>query len=397
MAVLGGVLAACLSPQAAAAEGLTLEAALALARERSFEILASRRRVSEAGARLRTRPALRDNPVVEGAVGARDASPDDFEVGLSQTFELGGRGGSRRDAYTAALSREEADAALVEREVLRQVRVAFLRGLHAVERLRQARLLEAGAAELERIVRRRHETGDVADLDLNVASSVRARARADLKDAEAAQASALTELRVRVGLGAGEPLSLTGDLLEERSYDVARLVSAIEEHPELRSLEAQLREAEAELRLGKGFAWPDLTGTVRYERDEGDRILWAGLSVSLPVFDRGQQLREVGRASADGLRAEVEAKKRVLQNQLQGALTLYELRLAAVGELASNAATLADSEVLGRRSYEAGQIGLAELLLLRKSIAEARLQWLDSLLELGRVRAELDALAGGSR
>jgi cobalt-zinc-cadmium efflux system outer membrane protein len=121
------------------------------------------------------------------------------------------------------------------------------------------------------------------------------------------------------------------------------------------------------------------------------------LSVSLPVFDRGQQLREVGRARADGLRAEVEAKKRVLQNQVQGALTVYELRLAAVGELASNAATLADSEALGRRSYEAGQIGLAELLLLRKSIAEARLQWLDSLLELGRVRAELDALAGGSR
>ena len=103
------------------------------------------------------------------------ASPADFEVGLSQSFELGGRGGSRRDADTAALAREEADAAQVERDVLREVRIAFVRGLHAAERLRQARSLEAGAAELERIVRRRHETGDVADLDLNVASSARAR------------------------------------------------------------------------------------------------------------------------------------------------------------------------------------------------------------------------------
>ena len=395
--VLGAVLAACLSSRAAAAQELTLDAALVLARERSFEVLASRRRVREAEARLSSRPALRDNPVVEGARGAREASPADFEVGLSQSFELGGRGGSRRDANTAALEREQADAAQVEREVLREVRVAFVRGLHAAEWLRQARSLEDGAAELQRIVRRRHETGDVADLDLNVASSARARSRADLKDAEAAQASALTELRVRVGLGAGEPLSLSGTLLEERFYDAARLMSAIDERPEVRSLEAQLREAEAELRLGKGFAWPDLTGTVRYERDEGDRVVWAGLSVSLPFFDRGQQLREVGRARADGLRAEVEAKKRALQNQVRGALTLYELRVAAVGELASNLATLADSEALGRRSYEAGLIGIAELLLLRKSIAEARLQWLDSLLELGRVRAELDTLAGGSR
>jgi cobalt-zinc-cadmium efflux system outer membrane protein len=227
--------------------------------------------------------------------------------------------------------------------------------------------------------------------------SAHARARAEVKAAEAAEASALTDLRVRLGLPPSEPLSLAGQLWEERSYDVPRLMAGIGERPEVRVLEAQLREAEAEVRLGKGLAWPEISPGFRYERDEGNRLIWAGLTLTLPVFDRGQQLRALGRTRAEGVRAEAEALKRALQNQVQGALALYELRLAAVKELAANADTLADSEGLARRSYDVGQIGLGELLLLRRETAEARRQWLDSVLDLAQAQAELDSLAGGSR
>jgi cobalt-zinc-cadmium efflux system outer membrane protein len=397
VAVLGTALLVGISSHAAADDGMTLDDALARARERSLDVLAARRRVAEAEARLSTRPALRDNPVLEGAVGARDRLPDDFEVGVSQTFELGGRGGSRRDIERAGLAREQAEAAQVERAVLRDVRAAFLRGLYAAERLRLARSMEADAAELVRIARRRHEAGDVAALDLNVAGSAASRARAEVKAAEAAQASALGELRVMLVLDPSEPLALAGPLRQARAYDAAALQAAIAERPEIRALEAQLLEAEAEARLGKGHAWPDLTPALRYERDEGERVLWAGLSVSLPLFERGQQMRAVSEVRAERLRSELVARKRVLATQVAGTLGLFDLRQAAVGELEANASTLADSETLARRSYEVGQIGLAELLLVRREAAEARRQWLDSLLELATVRAELDALAGGSR
>ncbi len=397
VAALGAALAVGLSSQAAAADGLTLEAALARARERSLDILAARRRVAEAEARLQTRPSLRDNPTVEVALGSRDTAPDDFEVGISQTFELGGRGGSRRDIERAGLSRAQADAVQVERGVLRNVRAAFMRGLHSAERLRLARSMEADAGELVRIARRRHEAGDVAALDVNVASSAESRARAEVKAAEAAQASAFTEIRVLLVLELSEPLTLTGPFQEQREYNAAALVAAVTGRPEIRALEAELLEAEAEVRLGKGHAWPDFTPALRYERDEGRRVLWAGLSVSLPLFDRGQQLRAVAEVRAERLRWELEARKRVLGTQVAGTLAQHDLRLAAVGELEANASTLADSETLARRSYEVGQIGLAELLLVRREAAEARRLWLDSRLELAEVRADLDALAGGSR
>lgn len=397
VAVLGAALAVCVSSYSLAGEALTLESALALAKERSLGILAARRRVAEVEARARMRPALPHNPAVDGARAGREESPSDFEVGLSQTFELGGRGGARRDIDRAGVARETAEAAEIERNVLRDVRATFLRGLYARERLRLARSMEADAAELQRIAQRRQEAGEIAALDVNVASSAHSRARAELKGAEAAQASSLTDLRVLLGIPFAEPLALAGELWEERSYDAAALMAGIGERPEVRALEAQIREAEAEVRLGKGLAWPEISPGIRFERDDGDRLVWAGLSITLPAFDRGQQVRAVGRARADGFRAEAEARKQGLQTQVQGALELHELRLAAVRELAANADTLAESEALARRSYDVGQIGLGELLLLRRETADARRQWLDSLLDLAQTRAELDSLSGGSR
>jgi outer membrane protein, heavy metal efflux system len=380
-----------------AEEVLTLESALSLARQRSPGLLAARARQAEAEARLRARPALRDNPVIEGALGSREGSESgDFEVSLSQTLELGGRGGARRSAEEAALARETADALEAERTVLREVRAAFLRGLHAAERQRLARSQEADAVRLHEIAERRHLSGDVAALDVNVAASGLARARAELRAGDAAQAAAHGDLRALLDLAPEAPLALAGLLVSDGPYDAAPLRESLGRRPEQRALEAQLREAEAEVRLGQGLAWPDVTPKVRYERDEGDRVWWAGLSISLPAFERGQQVRAAASARADRIRAEIESRKRVLEVRLETALTVHDLRAAAVRELSDNAARLADNEALARRSYEVGQIGLAELLLVRRETADARHQWLDSLLELALARTDLESL-GGSR
>lgn len=397
VAALCGALAVGL-PSGLAADVLTLETALERARQRSIAVRAARGRAAEAEARLKARPALRDNPEVEAALGSREnASSNDFDVGLAQTFELGGRNGARRAIDEAGVGRHTAEADATERTILREVRTAFLRGLHAAERLRLARATETDAAELDRIAERRHAAGDVAALEVNLAASGLARARAGVKAAEAVEAFALAELRTLLDIAAPTPLAIEGSLTDDRSYDANRFLTAIDDSPAIRALAHQLREAEAEVRLGRGMAWPDLTPSVRYERDQGDRVLWAGLRVTLPLFDRGQQLRAEGGLRADRLRLEIEAMKRALVNQVQGLVAQHELRAAAVRELAANAERLADSEVLARRSYEVGQIGLAELVVLRRETLDARKDLLDSLMELAEARGELDTLAGGLR
>ena len=53
-----------------------------------------------------------------------------------------------------------------------------------------------------------------------------------------------------------------------------------------------------------------------------------------------------------------------------------------------------DDETLSRESYEAGQISLAELLLVRREILETRSDYLSHLLETAIAAADLEASAG---
>jgi outer membrane protein TolC len=55
---------------------------------------------------------------------------------------------------------------------------------------------------------------------------------------------------------------------------------------------------------------------------------------------------------------------------------------------------LDENEQLTTRSFDVGQIGLPDLLLIRREILETRLQYLDALLEAALARTDLDASSG---
>jgi len=375
---------------------LTLEAALARARQQSQAIASARGRIEEARGRLRGASTLRDNPVLESAIGRRSqgGTPADLDVGVSQTFELGGRRGARIAGAQAEVARAIASADDTSRMVLRQVADGFFRAVHAELRVNVARAAETHAADVHRIAERRHAAGDIAVLEVNVAASAQARARSEVLTAQASRAVALGELRVLLDLAPGEPLSVSGELRERRSYELGELTSRALERPDLRALEAELGAAEAEIRLGRSFSWPDVSPAVRYERDEGKRVLWGGLTVTLPFFNRGQELRAVGEARARRIRTEIGALRHAIQNEIETALEAYRLRLQAAEELQSTLGALDDNEHLARRSYEAGQIGLAEFLLVRREVLETRLAALDRLLDAAQAGSELESRAG---
>ena len=55
---------------------------------------------------------------------------------------------------------------------------------------------------------------------------------------------------------------------------------------------------------------------------------------------------------------------------------------------------LDDNESLALKSFEAGEIDLGELLLIRREILETRLAYLERLLDASLTRFELEAAAG---
>jgi outer membrane protein, heavy metal efflux system len=388
------VIATALPSRAAGQEPpLTLEAALQRARERSVAVVAARSRLEEARARVRGARVLRDNPVLDAAVGHRyeDGGPTDFDFGLRQTFELGGRRGGRIAAAEAGLARETAALDAVRGRTLREVALAFVRGLAAEERVRLSRTSSGYAADVERLTERRYAAGDVAALDLNLAAGALAKARSEERAAEAAEVLAKSELRALLGLDTRTPLALEGGIGPRPLPDLADLRKAAEERPEVRAIEAELREAEGESAVGRGMRWPEVTPAVRLERDDGTLVLWGGLTVTLPVWSRGQAALSVAEARASRLSAELEAARHVARVEVEGAYEAHRLRLAAVAALERSAAHLEENATLARRSYEVGQIGLSEWLQVRRETLETGLLHLLRLLDARE--AEIDLLA----
>jgi cobalt-zinc-cadmium efflux system outer membrane protein len=239
---------------------------------------------------------------------------------------------------------------------------------------------------------RRFKAGDIAVLDVNIARASLARVRADREAAEALKASTLGDLRQLLGIE--NDIDVDGSLSRPAEVDLSAALHAAAQRAELRGLEAGIQEAEAELRLGLSFSKPEYGLAMRYSREEGDHIVLGGMKVTLPMFSRGQEERAVGSARAARLRAELEAARARIQVEVRAAFEAYQRRLAAVHVLETDAIPgLDENEKLTSRSFEVGQLGLLELLLIRREILDTRSQYLDALLEAALARIDLDASA----
>ena len=379
--------------------GLSLDDVLARARERAPVILAARRQIDEARGRLvGASVLLRDNPVVQGAAGPRRREHDtstDLDVGISQTFELGGRRAARIDGATAGVDVQAARGDDAARRLLRDVSAAFFRAVAADERVRLARTAEGFLGDLQQVAARRYRSGDIPVLDLNLALTAMARARSDRWAAEADVVATRGALQVLLGGEVDEPLRLRGALHGRRRYDLDALLARAPERADLRELAAEVGEAEAEVRLGTGAAWPDLGVGVRYGREEGADIALGALSVTLPLFAHGQEQRATGAARASRLRFELDAQRRVVRAQVRTAFDIYQHQVAAAEELEREVLPrLDENEALSRRSYEAGQLSLPELLIIRRETLDTRRVHQDRLLDAVLAGVELEAAAG---
>ena len=391
--------AVCLHAGIAGAQSrsLTLGDVLARAREQAPQIVSARLALEEARGRL-LGASLRyqTNPEIDAALGNRNGSGTrftDFEVGLGQSFEPGARRSARIAGASAAIAQGSANIDEVTRTVLRVAASAYYRAVHANERIKLLNTTHALAANVHAIADRRFKAGDIAVLDVNIARTSLARVRAEREGAEASKALALGELRQLLRLE--NDIGVDGSLTRPGDTDLNAALQTASQRPELRGLEAAIAEAEAELRLGVTFSKPQYGVAVRYSREEGDQIVLGGMTVTLPMFSKGQEQRAVGSARAARLRADLDAARTRVQLEVRAAFDAYNRRIAAVRVLEVEAIPgLDENEQLTTRSFEVGQLGLPELLLIRREFLDTRSQYLDALLEAALARIDLDASAG---
>jgi Outer membrane protein len=396
--VLTGLVLSAILPAEAQAQPvvLTYEAALERARSAAPAIVAARMRVEEARGRIiGASLPFPTNPTigVEGGRRSGGASSADYGVEVAQELDMPARWHARIDVARAVVSQEEQHASESERQVLREVATSYLRALEARERADSATNGKRLADEALHIAERRYAAGDVAQLDVNLARTAVARAEAETRAASATLIGHVTQLQVLLGITA--PVTIGGSLRDARPLTKNDLLARAAERSDVHALDAEIAEAEAEQRLAKTLRWPDFGLRASYKREGEERIVLGGVGMSLPVFNRGQEASAVASARLARLHVERDALTRTVEAEIHGAIASHDALSGAAEEYQRSVLPLVEeNERLALESYDVGQIGLADLLLVRRESLDARRTFIDQLIEMRLAEVELRAKAG---
>lgn len=373
---------------------LTREQAVARALTENSEIQSLEAAVEAAqGVLGADRRFLRNNPVVDGAVGPRNGPEDDtvdWSVGLTQELEIAGQRGDRialREAELfAARARLEARAA----DLAADVRQAFGAALAARERQQLAFEATRLAQEALDAANARLEAGAGTKLEVNTARVELGRAMHERGVAEQRQAAAESNLALLLAAGADADLQLSGKLGGQLSSSAAALREQAEQRMDLVAAELQLDAAKAAADLAAAEGFPNIAVGASYSQEEGDRIVQGTLAVPLPLFDRNQEGRALATAQMRQARAQLTALERRVANELRLALSRYETARATVDAFGGDALqALQQNLEMVNEAYRAGKIDFLQLLLVRRETLASQLAWIDAQEDLDRAEAEV--------
>lgn len=325
------------------------------------------------------------NPELELSGGPRTGagvSATDVEVGLWQTFELGGKRSKRTAVADARVDVAEAELARTRQLVFWRVREAFAHALIARERLRAAREGEDVALELLALTRERLAQGKGTKLEVNQAIAEVGRARRDRLAAEQGYEAACFELSSAVGVDGAVKLEPTG-ALDELPADLGAeddlVTRALANRPDLLALRHERRAADAGRAYQDSLRVPDLAVGATYAREEGVDVFLVGVSMELPLWNRHQGQRQTARALASRARVVEDYGRSEIERQVRVAYRRYVKARAAVEAFDTAAlGTLRENLQLTRESFESGKLSIVEFAVLRSSFVEVQLAYLDA-------------------
>jgi cobalt-zinc-cadmium efflux system outer membrane protein len=366
----------------------TLEDALAAALTQHPVIEAARARVTAARGSRRTAGTL-PNPIATYGVEdtsfpGQEPAPDlEAERSAYVTFPLEAlfQRRPRIDRADEGVRAAEAELATAERHTAREVARAFYRvalaqvavvaaeeNRSAVERLVEylrVRVAEGASPEADLI--RAEVERDQTATEVTLADVDLVRARSDLQPFLGSPPPSLDTLRVTVAEPslASAPLATLEQFTRHGSL-----------RPELVSARAKVGAAQAAVAYERRLVIREAGASFGLKRTNGVNSMIAGLSVSVPIFDRNRG--EIDRATAEHLAAERELAwiERVVTAEVTGAYEVARRLSARVSDLQRTFLSRAEeSSRITLAAYQEGGATLLQVLDATRTLAAARLSY----------------------
>jgi outer membrane protein, heavy metal efflux system len=378
------------------ADSLTADRVVAIARARAPQVRIAESAVLEARGRLAGARALgMENPTIEGVAATEDPFERRTQWELSVPIGIGLGWAGRVGVARAELEREQQRLADARRGAVGAALAAYYRALHAARQVDLGRERLSVAADLRQSALDRHRAGEVPRLEVLLTETEEVRAESQLLKDEEVLTRERIALAAALGLPSENRVLLEGDLgdrsLIERTLDGA----APARRADVLAADREVRAAKASGTLARGDLLPGLAFRLNYGHENGEPLVQPGLSITVPLFQYGQESRGLARAREDRAKAELERTANAAAAEVEGLEKVFQSAGHAVDSLATRALPrVAESEGMVRESYRAGKMDLPALLLVRRDLLDTRREYLDRLLDAALAGIDLAVAKG---
>lgn len=381
---------------------LSLREALARALRNNpdLRVFSPAKRIAEAE---RLQADLKPNPGISlehenfGSAGqARDEQATTLT--LSQVIELGNKRGYRSGAADAAINTVNAEFEIARLDALAETARRFTDLAQSQAHVGLADRAVTLAQAIAKSVERRIRAGAASTAERNRGAVELVKAEIDAQRSRAEVDAKRIALAAMWGEQTADFATVQADLEKLPTLaPIAPLFEQLQQSPDFARFAAERRLRQAEMKLARSQATPDLTVSfgVRRFSATNDYGLVASLSMPLPLNNRNQ-----GEIAAAGARIAVNEAEREAAN-LRIRAVLYGLyqeavqtraRATALSEKASPQAEQA--LVLTQRGFENGRFSFLELADAQRQVLELRSQAIDAFADAHRLDAEIERLTG---
>ena len=387
---------------------LTIEQAITLALEKNPELQTLRLEEETAkGQNEKARLLLINNPTIEGNVSKKDRPEEEgggkftnYGFKLSQEFEIAGQRGARINVSEKELARVKLEIRDKERVLISDVKDAFAKALSLRKKSGLAREIVRLNEELLGYTKIKFQAGDVSGLDVNLSEVELSKAKKELLLAEREYRESLLVLQRLLGLSPDMSFAIEGDLPSEAptlpDKEVLKAL-AFSHRPDSKAATFEIEKTELSLKLVKKEAFPNITLSAFYDRDERRNVSGLEISVPLPFFDRKQAEKKEAFAKAEGAKIKAAGLKKTIEQEVDQAFNdltsaIEELSLFRK-EILVKAAENLD---LLNLAFKEGKIGFFEVRLAQKDTIEAQFAYIEAQTRTQLALNAIEKITGGA-
>ena len=314
---------------------------------------------------------------------------------LGQTFELYGKRAKRREVAEANVRRSEAERTLLEQQIAGRVAGSYW---SAVVSLRVEQLLTEDMTAVDEMVRyhkERVDAGAMRGVDLLRMQMERDRLLIALEGAHRDAALARIDLARQIGRPLGTSEQLTDPLDGPAPIQTQALSAILAARADVEVARQAVAAAEADVRLQRAIAVPDLDLFAGYKRNIGTNTLYGGLQIPLPLRNRNQG--EIERAKANVRLAEDQLHQLefVVKVEVDAAQEAYTRQRIIINEVLPDMRARAKKNLaIMSDAYRTGGVDLLRYIDAERTAIDVEVSALRSLAEFQQTGLRLQMAYG---